>query len=193
MLIYELNYFKNRKLTYLIGQIQLSRQRIPPGSTGGFITLNFINPVYMLQFFIRNDRNLDGNRIYLNHNIDSFNYNNNGLLTIGLTFNGQDAFSTSAVDNVYLGSLEVFDKRTAPAYSDGKVSSNVYMYSFSMRPEVLSNPSGQVNMSRIKQQVLEVNLTPDNFYSKTLNIYALNYNILRVHNGLAGLLFNSSQ
>jgi hypothetical protein len=48
-------------------------------------------------------------------------------------------------------------------------------------------------MSRIKQQVLEINVTPDNFYNKQLHIYALNYNILRVENGLAGLLFNSSQ
>jgi hypothetical protein len=189
----ELNFFKNRKLTYMIGQVQLSTQRIPPGAPGGFIQLNFINPVYMLQFFIRNDRNLDGNRIYLNQNIDTFNYTQHGLLNMGLTFNGEDAFTTAAVDNVYLGSLEVFDKRTAPAYSGGQVSSNVFMYSFSLHPEALSNPSGHVNMSRIKQQVLEVNMTPDNFYTKTLNIYALNYNILRIHHGLAGLLFNSSQ
>ena len=189
----ELNYFRTRKLTYLIGQIQLSKQTIPPGSTGGFFVLNFVNPVYMFQFFIRNDRNIDGNRIFLNQNIDLFNYRDNGLISMGLTFNGEDAFTTSAIDNVYLGSLEVFDKRTAPAYSQGQVSSNVFMYSFSLSPEAVSNPSGQVNMSRIKQQVLEVNFTPDNFYKKTFNIYALNYNLLRIENGLAGLLFNSSQ
>lgn len=189
----ELNFFRNRKLTYLIGQIQLSTQRIPPGSTGGYVKLNFINPVVMLQFFIRNDRNLDGNRVYLNQNIDPFNYSQNGLLTMGLTFNGEDVFTTSAVDNIYLGSLEVFDKRTAPAYSGNQVSSNVFMYSFSLHPESLSNPSGHINMSRIKQQLLEVNMTADNFYTKTLNIYAVNYNILRIQHGLAGLLFNSSQ
>ena len=189
----ELNYFKNRKLTYLIGQLQLSRQKLAKGSTGGYFQLNFINPVTMIQVFIRNNRNIDGNRVYLNKNVDLFDYSQNGLLNMGLYFNGQEAFTTSATDAVYLGSLEVLDKRTAPAYSGNKATSNIFMYSFSLKPEALSNPSGHVNMSRIKQQVLEINLTPDNFYEKQLDIYALNYNVLKVENGLAGLLFNSSQ
>jgi hypothetical protein len=147
----------------------------------------------MLQVFIRNNRNIDGNRVYLNKNVDLFDYSQNGLLNMGLYFNGQEAFTTSATDAVYLGSLEVLDKRTAPAYSGNKATSNIFMYSFSLKPEALSNPSGHVNMSRIKQQVLEINLTPDNFYEKELDIYALNYNVLKVENGLAGLLFNSSQ
>jgi Major capsid protein N-terminus/Large eukaryotic DNA virus major capsid protein len=189
----ELNFFKNRRLTYLIGQVQLSRQRLPPGSTGGYFQTYFVNPVYMLQFFIRNDRTFDGNRVYPSQNIDLFDFSQNGLLSLGMTFNGEDAFTTEAVDNIYAGSLEVFDKRTAPAYSGNQPTSNIFMYSFSIHPEVLSNPSGHVNMSRIKQQVLEINLSPDNFYSKTLDIYALNYNILRIEHGLAGLLFNSSQ
>ena len=189
----ELNYFRNRRLTYLIGQVQLSRQKLPPGSSGGYFQTYFVNPVYMLQFFIRNDRTLDGNRVYPNQNINLFDYSQNGLLSLGMTFNGEDAFTTSAVDNIYAGSLEVFDKRTAPAYSGNQPTSNIFMYSFSIHPEVLSNPSGHVNMSRIKQQVLEINLSPDNFYSKTVDIYALNYNILRIEHGLAGLLFNSSQ
>ena len=67
------------------------------------------------------------------------------------------------------------------------------MYSFSMKPEHVSNPSGHVNMSRIRQQILEINLTPEPEYEKQLSIYAVNYNIMRVQFGLGGLLFNSSQ
>ena len=189
----ELNFFKTRQLTYLIAQIQVSKHKLPKGSVGGFFQLNFINPVVMLQIFIRNDRTINANRVYLNQNVDLFDYSQNGLINMGLYFNGQDAFTTSATDAVYLGALEVLDKRTAPAYSGSKASSNIFMYSFSLKPEVLSNPSGHVNMSRIKQQVLEVNMTSDSFYEKQLDIYAINYNILRVEHGLAGLLFNSSQ
>ena len=188
----ELNFFRERKLTYLVSQLQISKNRLPKGSVGGYFQLNFINPVTQIQVFIRNDRNIDANRVYLNKNVDLFDYSQNGLINMGLTFNGQDAFSTSAIDSTYLGALEVLDKRTAPAYKDGIVTSNIFMYAFCMKPEAISNPSGHVNFSRIRQQILEVNMTPDLFYEKQVNIYATNYNILRVHHGLAGLLFNSS-
>jgi hypothetical protein len=188
----ELNFFRERKLTYLISQLQISKNRLPKGSVGGYFQLNFINPVTQLQIFIRNDRNIDANRVYLNKNVDLFDFSQNGLINMGLTFNGQEAFSTTAIDATYLGALEVLDKRTAPAYKDGIVTSNVFIYSFSMKPEAISNPSGHVNFSRIRQQILEVNMTPDLFFEKQVNIYATNYNILRVQHGLAGLLFNSS-
>jgi len=189
----ELNFFKTRKLTYLIAQLQVSKNRLAKGSVGGYFELKFINPVVMLQIFIRNDRTINANKVYLNKNVDLFDYSQNGLLNMGLYFNGQEAFTTAATDAVYLGALEVLDKRTAPAYAGSKVTSNIFMYSFSLKPEVLSNPSGHVNFSRIKQQVLEINMSPDPFYEKQLDIYAINYNILRVEHGLAGLLFNSSQ
>ena len=188
----ELNFFRERKLTYLVSQLQISKNRLPKGSVGGYFQLNFINPVTQLQVFIRNDRNIDANRVYLNKNVDLFDYSQNGLINMGLTFNGQEAFSSAAIDSTYLGALEVLDKRTAPAYKDGIVTSNVFIYAFCMKPEAISNPSGHVNFSRIRQQILEVNMTPDLFYEKQINIYATNYNILRVQHGLAGLLFNSS-
>jgi hypothetical protein len=188
----ELNFFRERKLTYLVSQLQISKNRLPKGSVGGYFQLNFINPVTQLQVFIRNDRNIDSNRVYLNKNVDLFDYSQNGLINMGLTFNGQEAFSTGAIDATYLGALEVLDKRTAPAYKDGIVTSNVFIYAFCMKPEAISNPSGHVNFSRIRQQILEVNMTPDMFYEKQVNIYATNYNVLRVQHGLAGLLFNSS-
>lgn len=189
----ELNFFKNRRLTYLIAQLQVSKNRLAKGSVGGYFELKFINPVTMLQVFIRNDRTINANKVYLNKNVDLFDYSQNGLINMGLYFNGQEAFTPAATDAVYLGALEVLDKRTAPAYAGNKVTSNIFMYSFSLKPEVLSNPSGHVNFSRIKQQVLEINMSPDPFYEKQLDIYALNYNILRVEHGLAGLAFNSSQ
>ena len=188
----ELNFFRERKLTYLVSQLQISKNRLPKGSVGGYFQLNFINPVTQLQVFIRNDRTIDANRVYLNKNVDLFDYSQNGLINMGLTFNGQDAFSTSAIDSTYLGALEILDKRTSPAYKDGIVSSNVFIYSFCMKPEAISNPTGHVNFSRIRQQILQVNMKPDLFYAKQVNIYATNYNILRVQHGLAGLLFNSS-
>jgi hypothetical protein len=192
----ELDYFKNKKLEYLVSQVQLSRQILPVNSVGGFFQLNFVNPVVELQFFIRNNRNIniDPSNIYTQNLVtDYFDYNNNGVKNMALFFNGQEAFTSTTADAIYLGALEILDKHTAPAFSKGTPTSNVFMYAFSMKPEHVSNPSGHVNMSRIRQQVLEINMRPDPVYEKQLSIYAVNYNILRVQYGLGGLLFNSSQ
>lgn len=64
-----------------------------------------------------------------------------------------------------------------------------YMYSFAMKPE-LYYPTGQLNMSRVIHKKLDVELDE---VSTTRNInfsiYALNYNVLHVEGGLAGLKF----
>jgi len=178
----ELDYFRNRKLDYLITQVQLYQQILPAGSIGGTYTLYFVNPVIELQVLIRNNANIP----------DYFDYSNNGLQNMALYFNGETAFSTEAVNDTYLGTMEILDKHRYVAFAKGTTSSNVYVYSFSTNPDTPTVPSGHVNMSRIKQQVLEVNLTPD-ANEKQVSIYAINYNMLRVQFGLGGLLFNSSQ
>jgi len=192
----ELEYFKNKKLEYLVSQVQLSRQILPINSVGGYFQLSFVNPVVEFQIFIRNNKNIfiDPSNIYtLNQITDYFDYSNNGLQSMALYFNGQTAFSSTTVDSIYMGALEILDKHTGPAFSKGVPTSNVFMYAFSMKPEHVSNPSGHVNMSRIRQQILEINMTPDSTYEKQLSIYAINYNIMRVQFGLGGLVFNSSQ
>jgi hypothetical protein len=62
-----------------------------------------------------------------------------------------------------------------------------YTYSFSLRPEVYY-PTGQVNMSRITHKKLTVELEEE-AGGAIVNVYALNYNVLRVESGLAGLKF----
>jgi hypothetical protein len=63
------------------------------------------------------------------------------------------------------------------------------MYSFALNPEMYY-PTGQVNMSRIVHKLLTIEIDPINSIddNKT-RVYALNYNILRVNAGLAGLKF----
>ena len=56
------------------------------------------------------------------------------------------------------------------------------------------NPSGTLNFSRIDNAVLSLNgvekgvLRPD---GQELFVYAVNYNVLRIRNGLAGILFGN--
>ena len=64
-----------------------------------------------------------------------------------------------------------------------------YMYSFALKPEEYY-PTGQLNMSRIIHKKLDVELA-ETSSTRNINvhIYALNYNILHIQSGLAGLKF----
>ena len=78
-----------------------------------------------------------------------------------------------------------------PMYHHTRVPKrNIYSYSFALRPED-PEPTGQVNMSRIINKLLKVNLASPYSGSdnRNIRIYAKNYNVLRVQDGLAGLLF----
>ena len=63
------------------------------------------------------------------------------------------------------------------------------MYSFSLKPEVYY-PTGQVNMSRISHKLLKITIDPKYVDSDSeTRVYAVNYNVLRINSGLAGLKF----
>jgi len=52
-----------------------------------------------------------------------------------------------------------------------------YMYSFSLDPDG-SVPAGQINMSRVFNQILEINMNPS-AKSRFIRVYAVNYNFLK--------------
>jgi len=64
-----------------------------------------------------------------------------------------------------------------------------YMYSFALKPEEYY-PTGQVNMSRISHKKIEIELDETSSTNRIdVDIYAVNYNILHIESGLAGLKF----
>lgn len=64
----------------------------------------------------------------------------------------------------------------------------IYNYSFALDPENYL-PTGQVNMSRIINKLLTVNLNYSTDGEREIRVYAKSYNVLRVNNGIAGMLF----
>jgi len=64
-----------------------------------------------------------------------------------------------------------------------------YSYSFALEPEKWY-PTGQINFSLIKEQILKMNLTPCS-ESRQIRVYALSYNVLRISEGIAETLFNT--
>jgi hypothetical protein len=70
------------------------------------------------------------------------------------------------------------------------------MYSFALRPEE-HQPSGTCNFSRIDTATIVMNLNGaidmDESQDKTydVRVYAVNYNILRIMSGMAGLAYSN--
>ena len=61
----------------------------------------------------------------------------------------------------------------------------IHIYSFSIQPEEIQ-PTGACNMSAVEDAVLKV-LT----LGEEMRVFAVNYNILRVTGGMAGLVFEN--
>jgi hypothetical protein len=67
----------------------------------------------------------------------------------------------------------------------------VNVYSFALKPEE-HQPSGSFNFSRIEKPIFIFKIHPDMLKNNdvyTIRIYAINYNILRVMSGMAGLAY----
>ena len=100
-----------------------------------------------------------------------------------LEFNGDERFNPLKAS--YLRTL-------SNTHSGHKMpKKKIYSYSFALKPEQ-HQPYGTCNFSRINNSYLifqkPTNLTSDNM---DIHIYALNYNILRIMSGMAGLVYSN--
>jgi len=110
-------------------------------------------------------------------------YTNNGadlLDNAKLQLNGQDRFAQR--DAAYFNLVQPYQHHTTIP------STGVYVYSFSLNPEQ-HQPSGSVNMSRIDNSTLVLNLT--SAVACELSVYAVNYNVLRIMAGMGGLAYSN--
>lgn len=100
---------------------------------------------------------------------------------ITLRFNGNDRFESTT---------ETFFRLYQPyKYHSSGTNNYIYMYSFALEPENIQ-PSGTCNFSKIDNVVINLDMSP-NISDGVINVYGMNYNILRIQNGMAGILFSS--
>jgi hypothetical protein len=137
------------------------------------------------------------------HVQDQFNYGNNidgtdnPCVTAKLQLNGSDRFQER--DGYYFNYVQPWQHfSNTPA--DG-----INVYSFALKPED-HQPSGTCNFSRIDNATLQLTLGSSNFAGDStylantlggsnsnslLNIYTVNYNVLRVMSGMAGAAYSN--
>ena len=100
---------------------------------------------------------------------------------MNLRFNGNDRFEKLS---------ETFFRLYQPyKYHSSGTNDFIYMYSFALNPEN-TQPSGSCNFSKLDSVVLNLECS-DSIPNGIVNVYAVNYNILRIQNGMAGLMFSS--
>jgi hypothetical protein len=102
-----------------------------------------------------------------------------------LQLNGNDRFAVREGD--YFNYVQPFQHHT-----NVPVHNSINVYSFALKPED-HQPSGTLNMSRIDTATLMVNANPSvsGVVYQGINIYAVNYNVLRILSGMGGLAYSN--
>lgn len=181
----EKNFLLTRPIEYVITQLQLATIPFSPNVITRSVTTHFKHPVKEMYFMA----NVQGNpEVVTNdptlYRSDESNIRSNTrfIKNISMEFNEAKVFEHDRLQLSYQQSLDHHTGCPSPAYE-------FYMYSFAMKPEVYY-PTGQVNMSRIRHQKLTIELEEPDAQNEThVSVYAVNYNVLRVDSGLAGLKF----
>jgi len=178
---------------YLITQIQQNVFDVGLGLNTGQFKLDFVNPVKELYFVIQRQGSVGtgefefvtpfdydgileetGNKYILWENLDH----------LTLTLDGQEIITRDTGTMTFLKAVQA-----AIHHSKTQLIRRFYSYSFALQPEEWY-PTGQVNFSLVKEQILNLSLNPCTGYSRQIRVYAVNYNILRVGEGTAKTIFD---
>jgi hypothetical protein len=198
--------FVSSALEYLIDQVQYTPPlAIPANSRTATLNLNFNHPckefIWVLQRNVMQSRheffNFSSLGFYEIMKARQFSLTSTPppnrtdlMISAKIQLDGQDRFD--ARDPVYFRLVQPYQRHTTIP-SDNYI----YVYSFALRPED-QQPSGTLNASRIDTIVLQLGLQQEGtnyctsalFGDMTAYVYATNYNVLRVIDGYAGLLFS---
>ena len=183
----ESNFLKSRPLDYLITQVQMSKFKMKSGDTTKSVMLNFKHPVKELFFVSQSDVSFQNNfpNEYNTITNTELRFNNEVVFSQNMKFLAYEQSLKHHVNSPYSGVLAPGGQFGNTRFGPAKFG----MYSFSLKPEVYY-PTGQVNMSRIAHKLLKITIDPKFAASDNdTRIYAVNYNILRINSGLAGLKF----
>ena len=153
-------------------QVQRNEFFIPQGVSNVQCSLNFYNPVKELFFVFQQD----SARGYDYSNTATASVSSNTIGTTDLLNKLQLNFNTADRIQYTVGTPQ-FLRIIQPLEFHTRVPDRLfYMYSFSLDPEG-DSPSGSVNLSRIKNQILYISLnpTPTNV---NVRVYAISYNFL---------------
>jgi len=175
----ERDYLMSRPIDYVITQLQMSKFVMKAGENTKSVMLNFSHPVKELFFVSQSEKAVR----------DNHPNRYNTISNVKLRFNNELVFDRDRKFLVYEQALKYHISPPEYVAATNYKQSEFSMYSFALNPEMYY-PTGQVNMSRIVHKLLTIEIDPINSVDdNNTRVYALNFNILRVNAGLAGLKF----
>lgn len=174
--------FASCSLEYLIEQLQVNTIGVDQKDV--IIPMTFNHPIKEIIWVLQTDKiyQLGANKSY-----EYFDFSNGEPIpgdtidSATIRMEGQERFRKR----------EPFVFRVLQPYQyHTRVPRNfIYIYSFCFQPEI-HQPTGTCNFSRLDNASLELTLNECVIQKNTqLNIYATNYNILRIDAGISGLLY----
>ena len=174
---------------YLIEQVQiLNAEDINAGDTSRKLDLFLKHPVKALYWVMSNNQytttgSTGKNNQPLLYEADNSIENKDTFTSMKLLFNGGDRFTERPAKYFRLTQPYQYFKCCPDKY--------IYSYSFALRPYDLQ-PSGTCNFSRIDNVKMNIafNATNQTATASKLKVYAVNYNVLRVMNGMSSIVFS---
>lgn len=187
---------KNTCTDFLITQLQQDVFDVDAGVNRGKFKLDFTNPIKELYFVIQR-QGTTGDGVSQGNFVTIFDYDNTSNVQDGkfilyenldyltLRLDDQDIITRDTGNVIFLKAIQA-----AIHHSKTQLIRRFYSYSFALQPEEWY-PTGQINFSLVKDQILNLSLTACPDFKRQIRIYALNYNILRVSEGIARTLFDT--
>jgi hypothetical protein len=168
---------------YLIEQLQFTGEEAVAANVKS--KLNFNHPCKELVWFVSNK----------NKKSDWMNYTTsddmkedaitsvNKTASAKLVLNGNDRFAER--NGSYFNMVQPFQH-----HENIPSNAGINVYSFALKPEE-HQPSGTLNMSRIDTAVLNLTTNSVDTTNDALNVYAVNYNVLRIMSGMGGIAYSN--
>jgi len=185
----ERRQFAQNAHEYLIDQLQIQNDTV----TGGSIRLNFNHPVKELIFTgtpispsnASSAESVQGGGTPTSILVDTPNGLAGLEVKAKLVLNGTDRFTERNL--MYFTRNQIWECHTG--FGATGVADSIAVYSFALRPEE-HQPSGTCNFSRIDTAQLQFTNTTGATFNP-LDIYAVNYNVLRIMSGMGGLAYSN--
>lgn len=179
-------FAKQDMFEYLIEQFQQTNSyNVPSDIINITSRIYFNHPVKEIFWLYRSTDALNANDYYNYSSVSNYGTPNLKLTEpfdqIQLRYNGNDRF-----EELPATFFRLYQPYRNHSCGTGQY---IYMYSFAIDPENMQ-PSGTCNFSKIDNATLQFTCNP-NISEGMISIYATNYNILRIKNGMCGLMFSS--
>jgi hypothetical protein len=177
---------------YLIEQLQFTGSDTITKSVDSTsmktIRMNFNHPCKELVWVVRKS----DSKVYWNNFSSALDVNgandgneyvksSNPVMRSKIMLNGNDRFAER--NGSYFSLVQPYQhhENTPDNFHEG-----INVYSFALKPEE-HQPSGTLNMSRIDTAVLSMSSSVNG----SVNVYAVNYNVLRILSGMGGLAYSN--